>query len=974
MRANLWTSLGTVGPGLAVRSLICLVLATGCTDPPLTGPVDPGQPPATPNQQPRPQGSIPPQELQEGADITLNVGSYFSDPDGDQLTYTATSQPADVVAVTTSGSGTVTIFGLDVGTGTVTVTARDPGRLNATQSFNVTVTERPVGVCDRTAQVRDAILALVGVTECASVTLSQLAGIKSLVVSDSGLSGLQEGDFELLPGLTVLHLGSNQLSQLPQAVFSDLDGLQSLNLSNNSLQGLPAGVFSGLSSLIDLEMHGNHLSRLPDGAFSGLSRLRVLGLDANRLSQLSQDIFSGLSNLESLDLWQNSLQELPVGVFAGLASLRELDLHANQLSELPRTVFSNLSNLESLNLSTIRLRELPAGVFAGLSSLKALRLDANQLQSLPQGVFVGLSELRDLALDGNPGSPFGLMLRFERTDATLPTAPGPTATVRVVLAEGAPLPITVPLSVRGGSFSPASISLPRGDTVSGSFTVRQTSVGNPARVTATRVPEVPDAITGVELVAPDELVLFGGGTANSCAQADATDLAYGDSIRGSITPAGDTDCFRVTSPGGWLTAYTEGATDTRGSLSDRSYNGLESDDNDGPQDNFLIRRDLSSGTYYLQVAGQQANTTGAYLLKVDDHGDSRQTATPLAVGDSVAGNIVTPGNVDFFRIEVREAGQLTVLTTGETDTQGYLYDGSGGLLAENDDGVIDLNFRIARQVGAGTYYVEVRGYDNTSTGSYVLNASSGTGGQATTILRDDFNNSSSLARWLVNGEPAVSGGMLRLTNSDYWAAAVALLNSDVSSWEIRARMGRSVADSMFTSLVFAPSDPGVDDIEYVRLDVGHRIIEFSSGTADTVNYALWRLATLDGRTGWWSNSAHRGVSRAVNDAAGALTEITMGVQDGVFRVLAGTETLFTFPVSQYGPSLSAIATVEFWSHDNAYANPGLLDWIEVTGVPSGSSANADRDSRPRLAQPDFLRDLQAVQEVPRAVCQTRKCP
>ena len=178
----------------------------------------------------------------------------------------------------------------------------------------------------------------------------------------------------------------------------------------------------------------------------------------------------------------------------------------------------------------------------------------------------------------------------------------------------------------------------------------------------------------------------------SCAQADATDLAYGDSIRGSITPAGDTDCFRVTSTGGWLTAYTEGATDTRGSLSDRSYNGLESDDNDGPQDNFLIRRDLSSGTYYLQVAGQQANTTGAYLLKVDDHGDSRQTATPLAVGDSVAGNIVTPGNVDFFRIEVREAGLLTVLTTGETDTQGYLYDGSGGLLAENDDGVIDTNF------------------------------------------------------------------------------------------------------------------------------------------------------------------------------------------------------------------------------------------------------------------------------------------
>ena len=723
------------------------------------------------------------------------MGSYFSDPDGDQLTYSATSQPVNVVAVTTSGSGgsAVTIRGVGVGTGTVTVTASDPGGLNATQSFNVTVIERPVGVCMRTPQVRDAILGALGVTECASVTLSQLAGIVSLDVSESGLSGLKEGDFELLPGLTVLHLGSNQLSELPQAVFSDLDGLQSLNLSNNSLQELPAGVFSGLSSLIDLEMHGNHLSRLPDGAFSGLSRLRVLGLDANRLSQLSQDLFSGLSNLESLNLWQNSLQELPADIFANLSSLRKLDLHANQLSELPRNVFSDLSNLETLVLTNNRLQELPVGVFAGLASLKELGLDGNQLQSLPRGVFVDLSELRSLTLEGNPGTPFELRLRFERTDTTLPTAPGPTATVRVVLAEGAPFPdITVLLSVRGGSFSPASVSLPRGDTVSGSFTVRQTSVGNPARVTATRVPEVPDAITGVELVAPDELVLFGGGTANSCAQAEATDLTYGDSIRGSITPAGDTDCFRVTSTGGWLTAYTEGATDTRGSLSDRSYNGLESDDNDGPQDNFLIRRDLSSGTYYLQVAGQQANTTGAYLLKVDDHGDSRQTATPLAVGDSVAGNIVTPGNVDFFRIEVREAGLLTVLTTGETDTQGYLYDGSGGLLAENDDGVIDTNFRIARQVGAGSYYVEVRGYDNTRTGRYVLNASSGTGGQATTILRDDFNNSSSLDSWtLFRASAEVSGGILRLTNDSTWIEGTAshILDQDVTSWETRARMG-----------------------------------------------------------------------------------------------------------------------------------------------------------------------------------------
>ena len=206
---------------------------------------------------------------------------------------------------------------------------------------------------------------------------------------------------------------------------------------------------------------------------------------------------------------------------------------------------------------------------------------------------------------------------------------------------------------------------------------------------------------------------------------------------------------------------------------------------------------------------------------------------------------------------------------------------------------------------------------------------------AGTIFRDDFNNSSSLDNWTFNGgaSAVVSGGILRLTNNPEWwsGRAARKLASPVMSWEIRARMGRSVADSMFTSLAFVPSDPGVDNNTFVRLDVGHRIIEFSDGTADTVNYALSRWATLDGHTTWWYNSAHRGISRAVNDAAGALTEITMGVQDGVFRVLAGTETLLAFPVSQFGPSLSAIATVEFWSQDHANANPGLLDWIELTG-------------------------------------------
>ena len=73
------------------------------------------------------------------------------------------------------------------------------------------------------------------------------------------------------------------------------------------------------------------------------------------------------------------------------------------------------------------------------------------------------------------------------------------------------------------------------------------------------------------------------------------------------------------------------------------------------------------------------------------------------------------------------------------------------------------------------------------------------------IFRDDFNNSSSLDRWtlLFDASAEVSGGILRLTNDspELWGAASHVLDQDVTSWEVRARMGAS-AESMFDGTDF----------------------------------------------------------------------------------------------------------------------------------------------------------------------------
>ena len=95
----------------------------------------------TTNRPPRATGSVPAQTLTVGgAAASVNVARYFTDPDGDRLTYTARSSRTGVVTASVSGS-TVTLSPVSAGTATVTVTARDPDGASATQSIAVTVEE-----------------------------------------------------------------------------------------------------------------------------------------------------------------------------------------------------------------------------------------------------------------------------------------------------------------------------------------------------------------------------------------------------------------------------------------------------------------------------------------------------------------------------------------------------------------------------------------------------------------------------------------------------------------------------------------------------------------------------------------------------------------------------------------------------------------------------------------------------------------
>ena len=88
----------------------------------------------------------------------MNVAPYFTDPDGDTLTYSASSNgsgvtgAADAVAVLNATGPAalawrdrpprVTLTGVGEGTAAIRVTATDPGRLSAKQHFRTTVALR----------------------------------------------------------------------------------------------------------------------------------------------------------------------------------------------------------------------------------------------------------------------------------------------------------------------------------------------------------------------------------------------------------------------------------------------------------------------------------------------------------------------------------------------------------------------------------------------------------------------------------------------------------------------------------------------------------------------------------------------------------------------------------------------------------------------------------------------------------------
>ena len=90
----------------------------------------------------------------------------------------------------------------------------------------------------------------------------------------------------------------------------------------------------------------------------------------------------------------------------------------------------------------------------------------------------------------------------------------------------------------------------------------------------------------------------------------------------------------------------------------------------------------------------------------DDHGNDLTTSTNLQ--NAASGMFEKSGDVDLFRINVAAPGQLTISSSGPTDTFATLLNEKGDKIAESDDGGHRYNFKIDQAVQIGTYFLSIR--------------------------------------------------------------------------------------------------------------------------------------------------------------------------------------------------------------------------------------------------------------------------
>ena len=170
-------------------------------------------------------------------------------------------------------------------------------------------------------------------------------------------------------------------------------------------------------------------------------------------------------------------------------------------------------------------------------------------------------------------------------------------------------------------------------------------------------------------------------------------------LHGVLGTAGDRDVFRIATGSGTLRAYSNGPTDTFGTLLGANGVRLAEDDQSGAGSNFHVESIVESGDYYVEVSGL-GSVIGPYTLSIEFVAGG---ATPRAGFSGFAAHVIDgdPPSVDtLHQVDLDGDGDLDILTSGINSFVEW---------HENDDGVFTKRTIFAGLSGRRAHPADIDG-------------------------------------------------------------------------------------------------------------------------------------------------------------------------------------------------------------------------------------------------------------------------
>lgn len=217
---------------------------------------------------------------------------------------------------------------------------------------------------------------------------------------------------------------------------------------------------------------------------------------------------------------------------------------------------------------------------------------------------------------------------------------------------------------------------------------------------------------------------------------DASLSADGDYHEGRLSPAGDSDWYRIDMTAGQSVrialdaAAVEGVPDPLAAMYGPDGAEVARDDDGGAGLNSWLEYTAAvDGPHYFEARGFAEESEGVYLITVTPGEipasvDGAEQLLPNAEGRS---SLISPGgDADWFAIELVE-GRPYRFTLDGIDTDPLadplltLYDDQGNVVASDDDGGAGVNSYLTYvSITGGPYFAAVSSFDGASGGRYFL--------------------------------------------------------------------------------------------------------------------------------------------------------------------------------------------------------------------------------------------------------------